>query len=195
MNIAPLWAAAWPYVTAVVAFASALDAALPQPKPGSHWLIFRKIVSALAVNVGNAANGKQPPFATWIARVVASVSTDQETKPTLPKPGAGATLGALLLAILLGSGLSACSASNTAPKAQIVTCNSFNAALNAANKLDDRHLIPANAKTDIRHAVALAAPVCGPNAQLLATPGAGAADLGRAMAALERIVTTYGKGA
>jgi hypothetical protein len=196
MDIATLWAAAWPYVTAAVTLASALDAALPQPRPGSHWLILRKIVSALAVNVGNAANGKQPPFATWIARVVASVATKPAAEPVPPaKTGAGATLGALLLAILVGAGLSACSTTHAAPKAQIVTCDGFNAALTAVNDLDDHHRIPDADRGTIRHAVALAAPACGPHARLAATPAAATADLGRAMTALKRVLATCGTGA
>jgi hypothetical protein len=60
-----------PYASVVVAAASAADAAFPQPGAGSHWLPLRKAVSAVAFNLGNASNGKQPPFATWLLRVLA----------------------------------------------------------------------------------------------------------------------------
>jgi hypothetical protein len=54
-------AGAVPYVTAAIAAASVLDAALPQPKAGSLWLPLRKVISLLAGNVGHAANAEQTP--------------------------------------------------------------------------------------------------------------------------------------
>ncbi len=112
-NLAAIWAAAWPYVTGIIAAASALDAALPQPAPGSHWLIARKVVSFLAVNVGNASNGKQPDFVTWIVRIAAPVLAAQNggTTGNTNAPaasGGGATTAALLVVASLGLGLAAC---------------------------------------------------------------------------------------
>jgi hypothetical protein len=62
------YAATW---IAIAGFAASwLDAVIPQPAAGSHWLPVRKVLSALAGNVGNAANKNQPPLATWILRVL-----------------------------------------------------------------------------------------------------------------------------
>ena len=72
-SLLALWAAAGPYITAVIAAASTLDATLPQPTPGSHWLIIRKVISFLAINVGNASNGNQPDLVTWIVRIATPV--------------------------------------------------------------------------------------------------------------------------
>ncbi|WP_139284937.1 hypothetical protein [Acidocella aminolytica] len=60
-------------MTVAVAVASAIDAAFPQPAPGSHWLPVRKVISFIAINFGAAKNGSQPPFATWLLRVMSSV--------------------------------------------------------------------------------------------------------------------------
>ncbi|MBF0562333.1 MAG: hypothetical protein HQL37_09985 [Alphaproteobacteria bacterium] len=68
-TITALWSAAWPAITAIVAGASALDAVLPQPAAGSHWLLPRKILSFIAANVGQASNGAQPPLSTWVLRI------------------------------------------------------------------------------------------------------------------------------
>ena len=81
ISLLALWAAAWPYITAIVATASTLDAALPQPAPGSHWLIVRKVISFLAINIGNASNGKQPDFVTWIVRIAEPVLQAQGIAP------------------------------------------------------------------------------------------------------------------
>ena len=121
-NLAAIWAAAWPYVTGIIAAASALDAALPQPAPGSHWLIARKVVSFLAVNVGNASNGKQPDFVTWIVRIAmpvllaqgaglrpgADAPTTADPAPASAASGGGAAAAAMLMVMCLGLGLSAC---------------------------------------------------------------------------------------
>lgn len=58
-----------PILLALHALASATDAALPQPKPGSHWLPLRKLVSIAAGNVFNATNALQPAMLTWVQRV------------------------------------------------------------------------------------------------------------------------------
>jgi hypothetical protein len=70
MDLTTIWTSIWPYLGAVVAVASTIDAALPQPKPGSHWLVPRKILSFMAVNIASASNGAQPPFTTWLLRIV-----------------------------------------------------------------------------------------------------------------------------
>ena len=132
ISLLALWANAWPAITALVAAASTLDAALPQPEPGSHWLIIRKVISFLAINVGNASNGKQPDFVTWIVRIaspllqspatiqaVAQAATADPVAQPASAPqaapaatpiasGAAATATALLVAMFLSLGLSAC---------------------------------------------------------------------------------------
>jgi len=114
LDLAALWAAAWPAITAIIAAASALDAVLPQPAPGSHWLIARKVISFLAVNVGNASNSKQPDFVTWIVRIAAPVlaaqnaAGNQQTGTAPATSGGGATVAALLVIAGLGLGLAAC---------------------------------------------------------------------------------------
>jgi len=112
-NLAAIWAAAWPFIAAIVAAASTLDASLPQPLPGSHWLIVRKVISFLAINVGNASNGKQPDFVTWIVRIAAPVLAAQnasgnQTSNAPAASGGGATAAALVVAAGLGLGLAAC---------------------------------------------------------------------------------------
>lgn len=131
-SLLALWANAWPAITAIVAAASTLDAALPQPDPGSHWLIIRKVISFLAINVGNASNGKQPDFVTWIVRIaspllqspttvqaVAQAATAGPVAQPAQAPqaapaaapvatGAAATAAALLLVAFLSLGLAAC---------------------------------------------------------------------------------------
>lgn len=58
------------YLVAAVAIASILDAVIPQPVAGSHWLPIRKLLSFAAANVGFARNSTQPDIGTWIARVL-----------------------------------------------------------------------------------------------------------------------------
>jgi hypothetical protein len=59
-----------PVLFLVHTIASALDAAIPQPAVGSHWTPIRKIVSFLALNVGNATNANNPALVVWMQRVV-----------------------------------------------------------------------------------------------------------------------------
>ena len=113
MDYAAIWHAAWPVITAIVAIASALDAAMPQPAPGSHWLIVRKVISFLAVNVGHASNGQQPDFVTWIVRIAAPVLQAQGAMPRpasepSPQPAPPATAGTvvpLILLAMMGAGM------------------------------------------------------------------------------------------
>ena len=166
-----LWAAAWPYVTAVIAAASTLDAALPQPTPGSHWLIIRKVVSFLAINVGNASNGKQPDLVTWIVRIATPVLQAQgivppaevkaaaqpavSTSTSATAPTAAAFVLTLCLAGALG--LTAC-ANLSDPTTTIVSVEAgYGAALAAENEyLASGKANPAVVKTlhDARTAVA-----------------------------------------
>ena len=126
ISLLALWANAWPAITAIVAAASTLDAALPQPDPGSHWLIIRKMISFIALNVGNASNGKQPEFVTWIVRIAAPLLQSPATvqavaqaavaapvvqpAPAAAPSGTAATGAALLVVSLMSFGLSACAA-------------------------------------------------------------------------------------
>jgi len=64
-----------PVVLALSTLASALDAILPQPAPGSHWLPARKLLSIAALNVHYASNAAQPPLVTWLRRVAAALVT------------------------------------------------------------------------------------------------------------------------
>ena len=132
MDITALWPHLWPYITLAVAVASTIDAALPQPAPGSHWLILRKLISFVAVNVGNASNGTQPSFVTWIVRIATPVLQAQGIAPNAPEAppaptptqsgsGPAAAAGALLLALLCTSGLSACSTAGTSTTAPALT--------------------------------------------------------------------------
>jgi hypothetical protein len=57
-----------PLLLAFHTLASFIDAVVPQPAPGSHWLPARKVLSILALNVANASNAKQPPLITWMMR-------------------------------------------------------------------------------------------------------------------------------
>jgi len=109
-----IWAAAWPVITALIAVCSALDATIPQPRPGSHWLIPRKIVSFIAINVAQASNGGQPSFVTWIVRIAQPVLDAQakanaapEAAPSPATPAPGGVIG-MLAVLVLGFGLSAC---------------------------------------------------------------------------------------
>ena len=128
-SLLALWANVWPAITTIVAAASTLDAALPQPYPGSHWLAIRKVISFLAINVGNASNGKQPDFVTWIVRIAAPLLQNPTTAqavvqaaaagplvPSAPAPQAAApvasgtevTAAALLVVTFLSLSLAAC---------------------------------------------------------------------------------------
>ena len=149
ISLLALWAAAWPTITAIIAAASTLDAALPQPAPGSHWLIVRKVISFLAINVGNASNGKQPDFVTWIVRIAAPVLQAQGAAPAptvkaaeppaAPAPSATVGLAATAALVLaLGAagllGLSAC-ANMQDPTTTIVSVEAgYGAALAAENE-------------------------------------------------------------
>jgi hypothetical protein len=143
-----IWAAAWPFITAIIAAASALDAALPQPAPGSHWLLLRKAVSFLAINVGNASNGKQPDFVSWIVRIAAPVLQTQGVAPpaegntveppptSTPTSAVGSTAAVVALALGLAGvlGLSAC-ANLSDPTTTIVSVEAgYGAALAAENE-------------------------------------------------------------
>lgn len=141
LDITTLWPHLWPYITMAVAVASTLDAVLPQPAPGSHWLILRKLISFVAVNVAHASNGAQPSFVTWIVRIAAPVLQAQGVKPAepvtadpapqpSPSPVAG-VVGALLLAVLIGLGMSAC-ANMQDPTTVVVSAESTYAAYMAA---------------------------------------------------------------
>jgi hypothetical protein len=57
-----------PLLFAFHTLCSFVDAVVPQPAPGSHWLPFRKVLSILALNVAFASNAKQPPLITWMMR-------------------------------------------------------------------------------------------------------------------------------
>ena len=148
ISLLALWAAAWPYITAIVATASTLDAALPQPAPGSHWLIVRKVISFLAINIGNASNGKQPDFVTWIVRIAEPVLQAQgiapapaakaAEAPASPAPPSAIGPAAIALLFALGMagmlGLSAC-ANMQDPTTTIVSVEAgYGAALAAENE-------------------------------------------------------------
>lgn len=64
------------YLTALavaVAAASVLDAALPQPAPGSRWLPARKLLSFLASNILHARPTGQPPLTGPLAKAAGAV--------------------------------------------------------------------------------------------------------------------------
>lgn len=77
------------WVVCAVTVASALDAALPQPASGSHWLVIRKAVSFVALNLGNASNSGQPAMMTWVARVLQPL-VDAQIARSAPKAAAPA---------------------------------------------------------------------------------------------------------
>jgi hypothetical protein len=81
-----------PYASAAVMSCAAIDATIPQPKPGSHWLPVRKVVSMVALNFGNSANASQPPLSTWLVRVLAPLIAAQAAN--LAKAAAVPTTGA-----------------------------------------------------------------------------------------------------
>lgn len=74
-----------PVVFQMIALSAALDAAVPQPKPGSHWLPVRKIVSLLAFNFANASPADQPSILTWVQHVLQRIA---EIAPPMPAPAA-----------------------------------------------------------------------------------------------------------
>jgi hypothetical protein len=78
-----------PLLLALHMLASAIDALLPQPAPGSHWLPLRKLVSVAAGNVANAQNILQPSLVTWLQRViVALAAVVPPPAPTAPTAAA-----------------------------------------------------------------------------------------------------------
>ena len=73
------WSAAWPYVTAIVTIASIINN-LPAPAAGSHWLPVRKVIAFVALAIGGASQGSQPPLGTWLLRIVQPYLNDQGLK-------------------------------------------------------------------------------------------------------------------
>lgn len=73
-----------PVVFKFIAFAAALDATVPQPKPGSHWLPLRKVISVMAFNIGHASPAEQPGLITWVQRVLQRIA--QMAPPVPPQP-------------------------------------------------------------------------------------------------------------
>ena len=146
-SLLALWAAAWPFITVIIAAASTLDATLPQPAPGSHWLLVRKLISFLAINVGNASNGRQPDFVTWIVRIATPVlqakgiAPAAEAKPIeppavpTPAPTAGPTVAVVVLLLGLAGalGLSACANLNDPTTVVVSVEAGYGAALAAEN--------------------------------------------------------------
>lgn len=126
-DLGDLWSTAWPWVMAVIAAASSLDAILPQPAPGSHWLPLRLLISFVAINVKNASNGpQQPAFTTWLVRIISPVLVqkgiipvgergpivvDQSGTGTASISGGAVTNAALVIAF--GLVVSACGATGT----------------------------------------------------------------------------------
>jgi hypothetical protein len=111
-----------PYITAAIAAAAALDAGLPQPAPGSHWLPLRKAISFVAVNFWNASNGAQPQLSTWLARVLQpllpalqaaaaapliAAKTDVAVQPAPAQPGI-ATMSMLVGMLAMAGALAGC---------------------------------------------------------------------------------------
>lgn len=74
-----------PLLLAFHMLASAVDALLPQPAEGSHWLPVRKLVSMAAGNMGNASNAAQPPLVTWLQRIVVSLAAVVPEPAPAPK--------------------------------------------------------------------------------------------------------------
>ena len=78
----------------IVMICSALDASIPQPAAGSHWLPLRKALSWFALNVSNAKPGGQPTLASWLLRIAQAVmaagllkaAQDKPTQPVIPTP-------------------------------------------------------------------------------------------------------------
>lgn len=70
------------YLVAAIAIASILDAVIPQPAAGSHWLPIRKLLSLAAANAGFAQNTGQPDIGTWIARVLKPLVDAQIARQT-----------------------------------------------------------------------------------------------------------------
>jgi hypothetical protein len=71
-----------PLVLATSVLASALDALIPQPKPGSHGTPLRKLISIAALNMNHATNAGQPTMLSWMQRLAAAL----QMPPTAPPP-------------------------------------------------------------------------------------------------------------
>jgi hypothetical protein len=76
-----------PWVTAGVTIASLLDAAIPQPAAGSHWLPLRVLLSTVALNRMNATNAGQPAVFTWVLRVMRALVAIENEQIAAGKPG------------------------------------------------------------------------------------------------------------
>lgn len=77
-----------PVVLALHTLASALDAAIPQPKPGSHWLPLRKLLTIAALGVGNASPACQPALITWAQRIAGMLVAILPPPPAAAPPAA-----------------------------------------------------------------------------------------------------------
>jgi hypothetical protein len=93
----------------------------------------RKIVSFVAVNIGNASNGSQPALSTWLLRIVQPVLASQGATPapavgvSLPTLGSAAKAIAVLMLAVSALAMSACtSTGQLTPEAQqiiTIACN------------------------------------------------------------------------
>lgn len=123
------YAAIVPYYLFAVMLCSAVDASFPQPQPGSHWLLVRKLVSLLALNFGRASNVEQPSFMTWLVRMLQPLLPAVQ-RAVVPAPGAGDPVQggtgpgvavALLMICGMGLALSACTQDQLEKTQAIVT--------------------------------------------------------------------------
>lgn len=96
-----------PTLLACHALASALDALIPQPAPGSHWLPLRKLVSIAAGNVHYAGNALQPSVLTWVERslpiLMAILPSPTVVAAPTPAPAPAVTPPAPLMATAANS--------------------------------------------------------------------------------------------
>lgn len=73
-----------PLLLALHLLASALDAIIPQPKPGSHWIPFRKVLSFFAGNFWHASDANQPSLLTWAQRIAQLLVSILPPAPLVP---------------------------------------------------------------------------------------------------------------
>lgn len=72
---------------AIVLAASAVNAAMPQPKPGSHWIPLRKLVNMAALAIAHGKVADDPAFSSWLVRLaVALASMLPPPPPPAPAP-------------------------------------------------------------------------------------------------------------
>ena len=102
----------------------------------------------------------------------------------------------LRLGLIAAAALLVAACATPAPqKTQIITCDTFTAALLVVNQFDDAGKLTDPMKVSIRQAVSLADPFCGTGATQVSTTSGAISDITKALAALNSVIAQVKGGA